>query len=226
MTEDDLEQRLIEARPVIPEPASSARDRAREAALAALSRRRWRRGWALVAAAAIVLGVLTVPAALGVGGSFLDLLPLGGEKEVEQFRAACKATTIQLTFDPAKGAAVTSGGETLAFAGFGRHEIAKSCTPLPAKRFVSPYQDSAFVDLPDKGVYDATTLVCTVPGTVEFNAHPIWDGNVGRVGGSVLLVLRGDPPRALISAVLKEPDPTASPGTSRIYYAPGVCRRG
>ncbi|MCP9486358.1 MAG: hypothetical protein MSC30_10895 [Gaiellaceae bacterium MAG52_C11] len=226
MTDTELEQRLIQARPVFPEPPRTATERARAATLAALTGRRRRRGLTLVVAAAIALGALAVPAALGIGGDLLDLLPLGGEKEDEQFRASCEATTIRLTFDPAKGAAVTSGNETLAFAGFGRHEIAESCTTLPAERLTSPYSASAFENLPDEGVYRATTLVCTVPAKVEINAHPIWDRTMGRVGGSVLLVLRGDPPRALISAVLKEPDPTASPGTSRIYYEPGICRRG
>jgi hypothetical protein len=230
MTDAELERRLMDARPVIPEPPPSARDRAREAALAALPRRRLRRGWVLAVAAAVVMGALIVPTALGVGGGLLDLLPLGGEtekeKEKERFRGACKATTIEVTFDPAKGAAVTSGGETLAFAGFGRHEVADSCAPLPTTRFGSPYPVSAFEDLPDKGVYEATTLVCTVPGTVELDAHPIWDEDLGRVGGSNLLVLQADPPRALVSAVLKEPEPTASPGTSRIYYVSESCRRG
>jgi hypothetical protein len=232
MNDADLEQRLTDARPAIPEPPPSARDRAREAALAALPRRRLRRGWVLAVAAAIVVGALIVPTALGVGGGLLDLLPLGGEgqeeeeKQEERFRGACAATTIEVTFDPAKGAAVTSGGETLAFAGFGRHEVADSCTPLPTTRFGSEYPASAFEDLPDKGVYEATTLVCTVPGTVELDAHPIWDDDLGRVGGSNLFVLQGDPPRALVSAVLKEPEPGAYPGTSRIYYLAEACQRG
>jgi hypothetical protein len=228
MNDADLEERLIQARPRITEPPPLAKDRARQAALAALPPRRLRRGWVLAVAAAVVLGALTVPAALGVGGSLLDLLPLGGEKEEEFLRGACEATAIRVTFDPAKGAAVTSGDETLAFAGFGRHEVAKSCTPLPApaNTFASLYPDSAYEDLPKEGVYEAVTLTCTVPGTVEIYTHPIWDEYVGRVGGSVLLVLRGDPPRVLVSAVLKEPEPTAVPGTGRIYYMSGACRTG
>jgi|Tabmets5t2r1_1033131.scaffolds.fasta_scaffold10391_3 hypothetical protein len=224
MNDAELEQRLIEARPAIPAPPARVKETARDAALSSL-RGRGRRGLLLGLAAALVLGALAVPAALGVGGSLLDLLPLGGEKEQEQFRAACSATAVQVTFDPAKGAAVTSAGETLAFAGFGRHEIADACAPLPATRFASPYPDAAFEDLPDDGLYEAATLTCTVPGKVEINAHPIWDGTIGRVAGSVLLVLRGEPPRALVSAVLKEPEPGASPGTSRIYFMPDVCRR-
>jgi hypothetical protein len=228
MNDADLEERLIQGRPMIPEPPSLARDRARRAALAALPTRRLRRGWVLAVAAAVVLGALTVPPALGVGGSLLDLLPLGGEKEEEFLRGACEASAIRVTFDPAKGAAVTSGDETLAFAGFGRLEVAGSCTPLPtpANEFASLYPDSAYEDLPKEGVYQAVTLTCTVPGTVELYAHPIWDGYVGRVGGSVLLVLRGDPPRVLVSAVLKKPEPTAVPGTGRIYYVSGACRTG
>jgi hypothetical protein len=224
MNDAELEERLIQARPVIPSPTARAQARARKAALSAV-RTRSRRRLLLGLAAALVLGALTVPSALGVGGSVLDLLPLGGEKEEEQFRAACRAMTVRVTFDPATGAAVTSGDETLAFAGFGHHEIADSCTPLPAGRFASPYPDAAFEDLPNDGLYEAATLECTVPGQVEINAHPIWDGAVGRVAGSVLLLLRGDPPRVLVSAVLKEPEPTASPGTSRVYFMPDVCRR-
>jgi hypothetical protein len=224
MNDAELEERLIEARPAIPSPPARAKENARDAALATLGRG-GRRGFLLALAAALVLGALTVPAALGVGGSLLDLLPLGGEKEKEQFRAACSATSVQVTFDPVKGAAVTSAGETLAFAGFGRHEIADGCTPLPAGRFASPYPDAAYKDLPDDGLYGAATLTCTVPGEVEINAHPIWDGTVGRVAGSVLLILRGDPARVLVSVVLKEPEPTASPGTSRVYFVPDACRR-
>jgi hypothetical protein len=228
MNDADLEERLIQARPMIPEPPSLAKDRARQAALVALPTRRLRRGWLLAVAAAVVLGAFTVPPALGVGGSLLDLLPLGGEKDEEFLRGACEASTIRVTFDPAKGAAVTSGDETLAVAGFGRHEVADSCTPLPtpASEFASLYPDSAYEDLPKEGVYEAVTLTCTVPGTVELYAHPIWEGYVGRVGGSVLLVLGGDPPRVLVSAVLKKPEPTAVPGTSRVYYVSGACRKG
>jgi hypothetical protein len=228
MNDADLEELLKQTRPTIPEPASPARDRARETALAALPSRRLRRGWVLAVAAAVILGALTVPPALGVGGSLLDLLPLGGEKEEAFLRGECEATAIRVTFDPAKGAAVTSGEETLAFAGFGRHEVADSCTPLPAPadKFAPLYPVSAYEDLPKDGVYEAVTFTCTVPGRVELYAHPIWDGYVGRVGGSVLLVLSGDPPRALVSAVLKEPEPTAVPGTGRVYYVSGVCRTG
>lgn len=229
MTDGELERRLVHARPAIPEPPPSATDRAREAALAALPRHRFRRSWALAVAAVIVLGALIVPSALGVGGDLLDLLPLGGgnetEKDEERFRGACTATAIEVTFDPVRGAAVTAGGETLAFAGFGRHEVSATCTPLPAKKFASSYPASAFRGLPDKGVYEATTLVCTVPGRVELEAHPIWDEDLGKVGGSNLLVLQGDPPKALVSAVLKAPEPTASPGTSRIYFLPESCTR-
>jgi hypothetical protein len=222
MNDADLEERLIQARPMIPEPTSLATDRAREAALAALVSRRFRRGWLLAVAAAVVLGALTVPPALGVGGSLLDLFPLGGEKDEEQFRGACKATTIQVTFDPAKGAAVTSGGETLAFAGFGRHEVADACTPLPAPKITSPYPDAAYQQLPDEGVYESTRLVCDVPGTADVNAHPIFFENVGNISGSALLVAVGDPPRVVVSAVLASPEP----GASRIYYVPDVCREG
>jgi hypothetical protein len=225
MNDAELEKRVIEARPAIPLPPARAKEKARYAALSTV-RRRSRRGLLIALAAALVLGALTVPAALGVGGSLLDLLPLGGKREEDQFRAACTATTVQIMFDPAKGAAVTSAGETLAFAGFGRHEIADGCRPLPAKRFASPYPDAAYEDLPDDGLYKTATVTCTVPGEVEINAHPIWDGTVGRVAGSVLLILRGDPARVLVSVVLKDPEPTASPGTSHVYFVPDACRKG
>jgi hypothetical protein len=207
MNDADLEDRLIQARPSIPEPPPLVRDRARRAALATVPSRRLRRGWLLAVAAAVVLGALIVPPALGVGGSLLDLLPLGGEKEEEQFRGACKATTIQVTFDPAKGAAVTSGGETPAFAGFRRHEVAAACTPLPAPRNASPHPDAAFQRLPEDGVYESTRLVCEVPGTVDVNAHPIFFENVGNITGSGLLIAVSDPLQVIVSAALPQPEP-------------------
>ncbi|MGH3033873.1 MAG: hypothetical protein ACRDON_04870 [Gaiellaceae bacterium] len=83
------------------------------------------------------------------------------------------------------------------------------------------YSDAAYAELPEEGVYEATRLVCTVPGSFEISAHPIFFESVpGPITGSVLLLARGDPPSVLYSAVLK---PGA--GASRIYYVRGPCRK-
>lgn len=71
--------------------------------------------------------------------------------------------------------------------------------------------------------YDAATLRCRTNALLQVAVYPTYERN--EIHGSVLLVADRETRQIIASAVLLEPEPTASPGTSRIYYAPDACSR-
>ena len=133
---------------------------------------------------------------------------------------ACDATTVRVSFDPARDVRVTAGGATLARAAFGRQEVSSDCEvkrkgPAWTASEPSPYRDGG---LPERGLYAPAELECRIPGGVAIDAHPILNGDTGVNDGSNLLLLDGE--SIVLSAILKnEGDPKAS----RIYHAPRHC---
>jgi hypothetical protein len=72
--------------------------------------------------------------------------------------------------------------------------------------------------------YEATVVTCHTEVPLEIAVYPTIDAR-GAPTGSVLLVAHRTTKRIIASAVLLEPDPTASPGTSRVYTDSGTCTR-
>jgi hypothetical protein len=112
---------------------------------------------------------------------------------------------------------VAGGGEELAFASYTDRGIGPTCK---VKRATRSY---AYGQLGEEGVYGDAKLTCTARDGVEIHVHPIWDGYVDQVGGSVLLVSvpSGRKPEAIVSAVLKNQEHASV--ASRIYYASRYC---
>jgi hypothetical protein len=73
-------------------------------------------------------------------------------------------------------------------------------------------------------MYEATVVTCDTEVPLEIGVYPTIDAR-GAPTGSVLLVAHRTTRRIIASAVLLEPDPTASPGTSRVYTDPATCTR-
>lgn len=217
----DLETRLRAARPRVPEAPTEVETRVRAAAFAGLAaiaarhpERRWwtrrletRRSRITAIAVAIAVVVLITVPALAASG-ILDLLPQG-EERTQPLRAACQATGLRVSFDPAKGVALQSGDELLAFASWDSHDIAEKCTPLTGRE---DYSDVALAP----PIYALASFTCDASGEIKVDVHPIRSGDTGAVIGSNLIVTQGAENTMLVSAVLK-------PGGSRIYRAEGAC---
>jgi hypothetical protein len=131
--------------------------------------------------------------------------------------AVCPGSIVQVVFDQDEAITVTSGGQELAFASYTDRGIGATC------KVKGPTRSYAFGHLGEEGVYRDARLTCTGPDGIEIQVHPVWDGYVGRVGGSVLLVSvpSGSKPKAIVSAVLKNQEHASV--ASRIYYASRYC---
>jgi hypothetical protein len=131
--------------------------------------------------------------------------------------AVCSASIVQVVFDQDEAITVTSGGQELAFASYTDRGIGSTC------KVKGPTRSYAFGHLGEEGVYSDAKLTCTGRDGIEIHVHPVWDGYVGRVGGSVLLVSvsSGTKPKAIVSAVLKNQEQASV--ASRIYYASQYC---
>jgi hypothetical protein len=131
--------------------------------------------------------------------------------------AVCPASIVEVVFDQDEAITVTSGGQELAFASYTDRGIGATC------KVKGPTRSYAFGRLGEEGVYRDAKLTCTGRDGIEIQVHPVWDGYVGRVGGSVLLVSvpSGSKPKAIVSAVLKNQEHASV--ASRIYYASRYC---
>jgi hypothetical protein len=131
--------------------------------------------------------------------------------------AVCPASIVQVVFDQDEAITVTSGGQDLAFASYTDRAIGATC------KVKGPTRSYAFGHLGEEGVYRDARLTCAARDGVEIHVHPVWDGYVGRVGGSVLLVSvpSESKPKAIVSAVLKNHEQASV--ASRIYYASRYC---
>jgi hypothetical protein len=131
--------------------------------------------------------------------------------------AACSASIVQVVFDQDEAITVTSGGQELAFASYTDRGIGATCSVK------GPTRSYAYGHLGEEGVYGDAKLTCTARDGIEIHVHPVWDGYVGQVGGSVLLVSvpSGSKPEAIVSAVLKSEEHASV--ASRVYYASRYC---
>jgi hypothetical protein len=162
--------------------------------------------------------------ALGIATAVLGVAACGGGRD-ETLRLAsdgvfsCGASTVRVEFDPTSGVAVKTPDGALAAATFTQRQVNEDCSSVPgAPRTTmesSPYDD----DLLAKPIYGRAELECTVAGGVRIDLHPIFNANIGRNDGSVLLIADGV--KLVVSSVLKN---KGDPRASRVYHAPRYCR--
>jgi hypothetical protein len=161
--------------------------------------------------------------ALWIAVAALGVAACGGGGK-EEFRGAfdgvfsCDSKAVQVTFDPAESVTVAAGGVELATATFTERRVSEDCDVVPgAPRTTmkgSPYDGESL----GEGIYRRAELECSVAGGVRIDVHPIFNANVGRNDGSVLLVVDGR--TIVVSAVLKN---KGDPQASRVYHAPRYC---
>lgn len=136
--------------------------------------------------------------------------------------ADCGQGPFTLEFNPALGAVVRQGRDTLARASVTDRQI--ECD-APIRTFKGTPDESPYRGEPGGRSYQATTITCQTDAALHVAVNPIWDEH-GKIVRSTMLVADRATRQVIASTVLKEPDPTASPGTSRINYASDVCRAG
>jgi hypothetical protein len=160
--------------------------------------------------------------ALGIATAVLGVAACGGGDET--LRPAfdgvfsCGASAVRVEFDPTSGVAVKTTDGALAAATFTRRQVNEECSFVPGARRTtmesSPYDD----DLLAKPIYGRAQLECTVAGGVRIDLHPIFNANIGRNDGSVLLIADGL--TLVVSSVLKN---KGDPRANRVYHAPRYC---
>jgi hypothetical protein len=160
--------------------------------------------------------------AFGIAAAVLGVAACGGGDET--LRPAfdgvfsCGASAIRVEFDPTAGVTVKTGDGALAAATFTQRRVSEDCSLVPgAPRTTmeeSPYDD----DLLAKPIYRRAELECMVAGGVRIDLHPIFNANIGRNDGSVLLIADGM--TIVVSSVLKN---KGDPLANRVYHAPRYC---
>jgi hypothetical protein len=161
--------------------------------------------------------------AVGIAAAVLAVAACGGGDD-DALRPAfdgvfsCTASALRVEFDPTSGVIVNADGGVLAAATFTRRQVSEDCSLVPgAPRTTedgSPYDS----DLLAKGIYGRAEIECTVAGGVRIDVHPIFNADIGRNDGSVLLVADGM--TVVVSTVLKN---KGDPRASRVYHAPRYC---
>jgi len=131
---------------------------------------------------------------------------------------SCDSPSVRVEFDPAESVTVKAGDAALAAATFTERKVSQDCRLVPdAPRTTmesSPWDDA----LLGKGVYRPAVLECGVRGGVAIYMHPIFNADIGRNDGSVLLVVDGT--TIVVSAVLKNKGDALA---NRVYHAPRYC---
>jgi hypothetical protein len=135
--------------------------------------------------------------------------------------ADCGEGPFTVEFNPARGAVVRQDGDVLARASVTDRLI--ECD-APIRTFQGTPDESPYRGELEARSYEATTVTCDTDAALQVAVNPIWDEH-GKIVGSTMLVAERATKQVIASAVLKKPDPTASPGTSRVNYASAVCRR-
>lgn len=138
-----------------------------------------------------------------------------GATPVRTATAACSATNFTVSFDPARGAVVRSGGRTLASATFRTRSVGASC-----RRVREP---KGFLEGRGLGVAIRYRLGfrCAANRPIRVHVNAIYSR--GAIVGSNLSVGIGDPLRVIVSAVLKK---KGDPHASRLYRARAYCKLG
>lgn len=160
--------------------------------------------------------------ALCVAGLSLVVAACGGGEEDVRTQSdgvfTCDSGVVRVAFDPADSVSVTAGELELASATFTERRVSKECDIVAgAPRTTmkgSPYDGESLAG----GIYRRAELECAVAGGIRIDVHPIFNADIGRNDGSVLLVVDGR--TIVVSAVLKN---QGDPRASRVYHAPRYC---
>jgi hypothetical protein len=156
----------------------------------------------------------TQPTETGVGTAPTTEPTETVDPEKERLRAPCPVREFRLVFDRDTGAAgiFTADGRLLTSISPGSHTFGgELCRGVPAgaKRLSAE---------PSTAVYESGGVLCTVPGEIELEVHPIVDGATGGRGGTTLLVSELGRATFVLSAVVVE-----DLGGRRYYYSPAHC---
>jgi hypothetical protein len=135
--------------------------------------------------------------------------------------ASCGRGTFTMNFNPEGAVVVRHAGKVLARGSVTVRDITCGSPIRRITRTADGYPWQG--ELADV-TYEATVVTCHTEVPLEIGVYPTIDAR-GAPTGSVLLVAHRTTKRIIASAVLLEPDPTASPGTSRVYTDPGTCMR-
>lgn len=134
--------------------------------------------------------------------------------------ANCGRGTFTMSFNPEGAVVVRQAGKVVARGSVTVREITCGSPIRTVIRAADGYPWQG--DLADV-TYERTVVTCDTRVPLEIGVYPI-DAR-GAPTGSVLLVAHRTTRRIIASAVLLEPDPTASPGTSRVYTDSATCTR-
>ncbi len=143
------------------------------------------------------------------------------EGELHAAVATCGSGRFTLHFKPEGAVVVRKTGKVVARASVTVRDLACDSPVRTVIRTADGYpwhSDLAAV------TYEASVVTCDTDTPLEIVVYPTIDAR-GAPTGSVLLVAYPTTKRIIASAVLLEPDPTASPATSRLYSDPINCTR-
>jgi hypothetical protein len=213
MTDDLLDERIRSAVPLYDD--SNWRD---------VRRRATRKRAPAALAAGAIIAILVAGPAFALRHQIADLWASAEPERNLYVRAFADCGEGQFTveFNPARGAVVRQGGDVLARASFTDRQI--ECN-APIRTFKGTPDESPYHGGLAARSYETTTVTCETGAALQVAVNPIWDEH-DKIVGSTMLVVERATRQVIVSAVLKEPDPTASPGTSRLNYASALCRRG
>lgn len=186
-------------------------------------RRRARRKRApAILAAAGVIAVLVAGPAYALRHQISDLWSSAEPAKNLYVRAFadCGEGPFTLEFHPTRGAVVLQNGDTLARASVTDRRLECDASIRTSKGTPDELRGPEW--RPAGVSYEAITLTCDTNVPLRVSVNPIWDES-GAIVGSSMSVRGPATTQPLASAVLKRPDPTAVPGSSRVYWS-DVCR--
>jgi hypothetical protein len=170
-----------------------------------------------VVAVALVAAVVVAGTALAFRHRDADPVASPESNRYVWETADCGRGTFTMEFDPAHGAAVSQGGQTLATASLTDRRITCSA---PIQQHKTTPDESPFTGDLDRRSYKATTFTCSTDAALEIVVNPIWEGS--EIVGSTLLVVERDAKTSIASAIFKR-DPRDGHNWSRTYWDADLC---
>ena len=146
----------------------------------------------------------------------------GGDEELRLTSEgvfSCDSTAVRVSFDPTTSVRVAAGDAELATATFTERRVSNACDVIRGAPRTTAQRSPYDADLLGEGVYRRVQLDCAVSGGVRIYVHPIFNTDIERNDGSVLLLVDGRT-TIVLSAVLKN---KGDPLASRVYHAPRYC---
>jgi hypothetical protein len=189
-------------------------------------RRAMRKRLPAALAAASILAILVAGPAFALRDQIRDLWA-GAEPAENLFVKAyadCGQGSFTLEFHPTRGAVVRQNGDVLASASLTDRRIECDARIHTLKGTPDELLEAfgGRRDWRPKGPsYEPTALSCQTSAALRISVNPIWQGTI--VGSSIGVYER-DTLQPIASASLQPPDPTAWPGTARVYWS-DACRR-